>query len=115
MVDNIAGRTFQVTEGAAQECVFYKDKDERLDFTIDWTARLNETEHINASTWRDQKGDAVIGELNKDEEHIDTEDNLSTLWVTGGRDGRTYRITNHITTDEGRQMDFSFDIEIITR
>lgn len=73
-----------------------KDPDERLDYTIDWTARLD-GDTIQSSVW-------VIpsGLSNYD----DSFTNISaTVWLTGGIAGQEYEVTNRVTTAAGRIMD----------
>lgn len=73
-----------------------KDKDELLDYTIDWAARLA-TDVIATSTWTVPSG------LTTPSNSFDADS--TTVWLSGGTDGIKYSILNHITTTGGRVME----------
>ncbi len=79
----------------------FKDKDETLDYRVDWTARLD-SDPITASTWVIAGPDADLDE----DSNIFTS-SLTTIWLSGGATGSQYVLTNHITTAGGRQMEQS--------
>lgn len=70
--------------------VFAKDPDAELDYSVDWTAFLD-NEIIVASTWSVPTGIVKI-----------TESFTTTgtvIWLSGGSLGQTYSLVNSITTD----------------
>jgi len=86
----------------------YKDPHATLDYVVDWTSWLKDTETITESTWEGTPdtvslGDTVIG-IGK-----------TLVWLSGGIIGQTCTITNHITTSMGRQEDRSFRIKVKNR
>jgi hypothetical protein len=73
-----------------------KDKDELLDYTIDWSARLA-TDAIATSTWTVPSG------LTTTMNSFDADS--TTIWLKDGVDAVKYAILNHITTTGGRVME----------
>jgi len=94
-----------------------KDKDEILDYTLDWSLRIL-TDSISSSIWTTPilTGStlATTG-LTFATASIATH-NLSTcrtvLWITGGITGNAYQFTNRITTAGGRTMDQTCKLKI---
>lgn len=87
-----------------------KDKDEVLDYTVDWTDRLA-GDIISTSVFYIDGGspDDLI-------EMFDTnDDSTTTIWVSGGTDGITYSILNRITTTGGRTYDQTVKIKVKER
>jgi hypothetical protein len=86
-----------------------KDEDERLDYGIDWTDKLIDTDQgindtISTSTWEVPSGITSFQETN---------DNYNTvIWLEGGTTGETYFITNHVVTTDGRIMEQTVRITI---
>lgn len=75
-----------------------KDSDDVLDYEIDWTAWLD-GDTIAGSTW------IVADGITKDSDtHTDA---TTTIWLSGGTTGASYRLTNRITTAGGRTKDRS--------
>lgn len=74
----------------------------KLDYAVDWTGWLREGETITASTWNAPDGltTSLPGHA----------DGIATIWVTGGTIGTSYRLTNHITTSEGREDERSITV-----
>jgi len=73
--------------------IFEKDSDALLDYYIDWTAWVTTGDTISASSWAivDTSPDLTI--------EYETYDGLVTaVWVSGGVVGKTYTLTNTITT-----------------
>lgn len=75
---------------------FIKDPDAILDYAIDWTEWLN-SDSILTSSWSAVDGMSIDDTNNSDE--------VSVVWLSGGTTGRSYAVTNRITTAEGRQDD----------
>ena len=85
---------------------FIKDPDAVLDYKMDWTAWLDETDIIVASSW----------EVDSDEIVVDSNsftDTDTTVWLSGGLNRKKYLITNSIETDDGRKDDRSFLIKCL--
>jgi hypothetical protein len=83
--------------------VFYKDSDAVLDYTIDWSEWLD-TDLITDSVWTVPTGITV-----------DSEDQAGTstvIWLSGGTTGRSYALTNRITTAAGRIQDRTILIKV---
>lgn len=81
----------------------YKDPDEDLDYTIDWSARL-EDDVISTSDWLPVDGITTHSESNTD--------TATTIWLSGGTLGTSYEITNRIVTVGGRTMDQTVRLKI---
>jgi hypothetical protein len=73
-----------------------KDPDEVKDFGLVW-ADLLLTDTIDGSSW------IVPDGITKDSD-VFTDDS-TTIWLSGGTDGETYRLTNRVTTAGGRTYD----------
>lgn len=87
---------------------YTKDPDAVLDYTIDWTAWLPANDTITASTYtvNSDANDAVVVDDTSHANHT------TTVWLSGGKVGERYTVTNHITTTQGRQDDRSLTITI---
>lgn len=83
---------------------FVKDPGEVKDYAIDWTAHLAAAETITASTW------VVATGITKDSD-TDT-DTVATIWLSGGSEGVEYRVTNHVVTNQGREFERSFTVNV---
>jgi hypothetical protein len=83
---------------------FTKDPNAKLDYQIDWEDWLD-SDTITASTWTVTSGLTV-----EDDTIFTTTD--TTLWISGGLVGSTYRAVNHITTAAGREEDKTMTINI---
>jgi hypothetical protein len=81
-----------------------KDPDANLDYTIDWTQWLG-TDTIAASLWEVSSTDLIIGNDSKT-------NTATTVWLSGGLAGQVYKVTNRITTAEGRIQDQSFRLNV---
>ena len=83
---------------------FVKDPGEVKDYAIDWTAHLADGETITTSTW------VVATGLTKDSDSATT--TVATIWLSGGSEGTEYRVTNHVVTDQGREFERSFTVNV---
>lgn len=83
---------------------FIKDPDALLDYQMDWTSWLDDTDIIIASSWVTDSADLVV----EDDSFTDT---ATTVWLSGGVVRGKYRVTNSIVTDDGRRDDRSFIIK----
>ena len=70
---------------------FIKDPDATLDYTIDWSAWLEDGDTIAGSQW------VVPTDLTQDAPATNT-DTTTTVWLSGGTAGADYVVTNRITT-----------------
>jgi hypothetical protein len=88
-----------------------KDPDENpLDFGCDWSKWLGPVDTIAQSTWTIAGPDASLA---KDEGLGDSKTATVTMvWVTGGTLGRTYALTNQVTTAGGRRAEQTIAIRI---
>jgi hypothetical protein len=85
---------------------FLKDPNATLDYTIDWSAWLDD-DTIATSTWTASDGITVADEANTT--------TAATVWLSGGTVGATYPVINRITTAAGRTEDRSLYIRVINR
>ena len=83
-----------------------KDPDEVLDYTVNWTARID-PDTISTSTWL-----VPVGITKNSDSHTTT---VTTIWLSGGTIGTKYTLTNRIVTIGGRTMDQSIDIKVKAR
>jgi hypothetical protein len=81
----------------------FKDPDELLDYSIDWSGRLG-SDTISTSVWT-----VPDGITNEDEEKTTT---TTTLWLSGGTLAVTYEFLNRIVTAGGRIMDQTTRLKI---
>lgn len=82
---------------------FIKDPDAVIDFKRDWSDWLATNETITASSWIASSDDITM-----DSDTNTTVD--ATVWLSGGTDGASYKLTNRITTNQGRTDDRTFII-----
>lgn len=70
---------------------------EVLDYTFDWYTNgwLESGETISTSSW------TVAAGITKDSDSNTT--TTTTIWVSGGTSGQTYKLTNTITTSNSPQ------------
>lgn len=84
-----------------------KDPNEKLDYTINWSAALVGTDTIVSSEW-----DIPSGIVGSQQDHDDTK---TIIWLSGGNIGEKYSISNKITTRDGRIMERSILLKIKNR
>ncbi len=84
-----------------------KDPDETLDRSLDWEARLVDGETISSSDWTADAGITVSQES--------ATDTVSTVRLTGGTLGTTYKVTNLVTTTLGRVYSETLFVEVMSR
>ena len=83
---------------------FQKSPNEVLDYVRKATVFLD-TDTISTSTWTTDNGITVDSSSN------DTDS--ATVWLSGGTDGNTYKVTNKIVTATGRTKEQHFFIKVI--
>ena len=81
---------------------FVKSPSAVLDYLIDWTPDLATGETVTAHTITADTGITVTS-------HTATTTAV-TVWLSGGTDGVTYKVTCHVTTSAGRQDDRTITI-----
>ena len=86
----------------------WPDKDPQAvkDYAIDWTAMLATNEIIETSTW----SVLPVGEITIGASAI--LDGVCTVWLSGGADGATYSLLNHIDTDRGMEDERTVTIKV---
>ncbi len=77
---------------------------EVLDYTIKWSARLDEGETISVSQWLLPDG------LVKTDETVSGA--ITTVWLNGGAQGATYLVVNKIKTNKARTMEQVVELTI---
>lgn len=83
----------------------YKDPNEILDYTLDWSARLGNEDHIVSSSWVSSSTDVTMTQNS-------FTDTTSVLWLSGGIARKSYKFTNTITTFKGRTMEQTVGLKI---
>ncbi|WAJ29341.1 hypothetical protein [Antarcticirhabdus aurantiaca] len=83
-----------------------KDPDERVDFGVDWSARLV-GDTIVSSLWI--VPDGIVG---SEESHADR---MTTIWLEGGTPRLTYELLNRVETSAGRIMDQTIRLPVAKR
>jgi hypothetical protein len=89
---------------------FRKDPDAIVDFQWNWSDYLDyfdDGDTIDSSDWLVPPGIAKA-----DESHTGS---TATIWLEGGTVGKTYRVTNRITTVGGRTDDRTRSIRVVDR
>lgn len=82
---------------------YVKDPNAVLDYKVDWTAWMPQNDKIVASTFTSSSDDLLV-----DDSLFDNF--TATVWLSGGVAGERYLVTNHISTEDGRQDDRSLTI-----
>lgn len=88
-----------------------KDPSEVLDYDLDWSARLVNSETIVTSTWSITEGSVTIA--NSPAPAISGA--VTSLWLTGGTVGDVCVLRNQITTSGGRTYDESVRLRVRTQ
>lgn len=83
---------------------FPKDPTAILDYTVDWQDWLQTGETIQTSTWIAPSGITINDDSNSS--------SSATVWLSGGTKGKTYRVTNRIVTNQGRDNPRSIFIHV---
>jgi hypothetical protein len=84
-----------------------KDPDAKLDYSLDWSDWLVTGDTIATSTWTLPTGITKYADTKSD--------TVATIWLTGGTEGDSYNITNHIITADGREEDRTITINVNER
>lgn len=96
-----------------------KDKDETLDYSIDWSRALETGETIQSVSWfllnsENEKvsfdiGETVDGLKNQTQTSTTT---VATVYLQAGTDNKEYKIFCSITTNQGRVKERAVKIRI---
>lgn len=86
---------------------YTKDPQATLDYLFDWSGWLATGETITASTMTATTGITV--------QSASFTTTTATVWLAGGTLGTAYQVTNHVTTNAGRQDDRTITITIRDR
>ncbi len=91
-----------------------KDKDETLDYPINWEPRGLEGDTINsfAVTIVDGVGD---GELEELPDRRDITGFITTFWLRGGTSGQVYNVLVRIITEAGRICDQTWSVKCLVK
>lgn len=85
----------------------YKDPDALLDYGFDWSLWLQPGDTISSSTWQVEDGLTA-----STPSHTAT---TTTVWLSGGTAGRSYQVTNRITTAGGRTDERTMVVRVVQR
>lgn len=85
-----------------------KDQNEKLDFVVDWTNRLDKDDTIASTTFVVVEGQVTI-------DSTSANGKTTTVWLTGGQDGETCPILNRIVTTGGREMEYTILLDVVTK
>ncbi len=92
--------------------VVTKDPNAVLDYGLDWSEDLADGDTISASAWTvtsPADPTLVVGSTGLFvPSHTST---TTTVWLSGGTAGVTYKVTNHVTTAESRQDDRTLTVK----
>lgn len=95
-----------------------KDKDEIVDYSVDWSRFLN-TDTISAVTWYVHDADGVKTEVSPAQvvdglQYVNTTftDTVSTIRLSLGTNNKRYTITCRITTAAGLQYERSIFLRV---
>lgn len=82
----------------------FKDPQEVLDYSIDWTLKLPANDVITSSTWTVTS--ANVG-LTIGSSYIANSNTQTIVWLSSGTANTDYLVTNQVTTLQGRTMEQS--------
>lgn len=86
---------------------FIKDPNSKLDYKFDWDTWLEGDETITNSEFIVSSGLTV--------ESFSSTSRNTTVWLSGGRTGQIYNVTNRIVTSKARIEDRSFKLRVRDR
>jgi hypothetical protein len=86
-----------------------KDPGDIWDYSLDWSSLLVEGETITESQW--SVDDAAL-EIGSGDHDPSIASNITTVWLSGGVAGKTYKVTDHITTSRGAEIERTASIKV---
>lgn len=101
----------QDTEGAYIE----KDPSAQLVYTMDWTQWLSTGQQVDAVTYTLQVRANDPAPLVRESQGIANNNKHTYVELSGGQAGKTYKITAHITTDDGAEDSRYFRVKVESR
>jgi hypothetical protein len=75
--------------------VYLKDPSAVLDYKVDWSPWLQDSEVVTGSAW-------VSADVTITVDSNSHDNTSATVWLSGGTAGVDYQLTNHITTSMAR-------------
>lgn len=88
--------------------LFVKDPQAVLDYAIDWSGWLAEGETVSSFPVTVDTGLTVAQPATHSA-------GVVTVWLSGGTAGKTYTVTSHVVTNQGREDDRSIRIRVDER
>lgn len=101
----------QDTEGAYIE----KDPSAQLVYTMDWTQWLSTGQQVSAVTYTLQVRSNDPAPLVNESSGISNNGKHTYVELSGGQSGKTYKVTAHITTDDGAEDSRYFRVKVESR
>jgi len=86
---------------------YIKDPQSVLDYGFDWSDWLDTDDTVSTSAWNVPTG------ITEDSDSKTT--TTTTVWLSGGTVGKKYKITNRMVTDDGRTVERSFYIKVVSK
>lgn len=86
---------------------FDKDPAELKDYGFDWSEHLDAGDTVASSTWT-----VPTGLVEPAEPATAPTTTITTVWLSGGTAGTEYRVTNHVVTAQGRELERSFYVNV---
>lgn len=84
-----------------------KDPQAALDYMIDWTKWLAEGDTLFESVFTATPGITI--------DNFTLSTTQTVVWLSGGAPGKTYKITNRVTSTQGRVDERSFRVKVESR
>lgn len=85
-----------------------KDENEVLDYKVDWTARLGDSDTLISSVF-------IITPTGLVEDSSTFDSKTATIWLSSGINNENYNVLNRVETAQGRIMDQTVRLNIRTR
>lgn len=79
----------------------------RIEYAVDWTARLADGDALAASTFALPSGLVA--------ENASNTDKVATVQISGGAAGQAYEIVNRVTTAKGAELELAIRLRVKTR
>jgi hypothetical protein len=84
--------------------IFEKDPSAVLDFVVDWSEFLPESDSIQSVTATATAGITIASSQFSGKKHV--------IWLSGGTDGTSYLVTSRVTSTEGRVDERTFEVAV---
>lgn len=88
-----------------------KDPEEVLDYVLDWSPELETAEKLATSAW------AILPVttpplVEDDSDIVPTADKKARIWLSGGKAGEVYELTNTVVTDNAVPRTFEVTVKL---